>query len=99
MRRNETQRRIISTGFALMIVQIVLQLSSYENVVWAWFKLLSYYRHSEVWYDELELANFELRLDKELASLSDDLGSGKCVPIKKDAAGSVRPTLLLRKEL
>jgi hypothetical protein len=63
-----------------MISQTILQLSSYENVVWAWHKLLSYYRHSEVWYDELELANFELQLDKELASLSDDLGSGKYAP-------------------
>jgi len=63
-----------------MISQTVLQLSSYENLVWAWYKLLSYYRHSEVWYDELELANFELQLDKELASLSDDLGSRKYAP-------------------
>jgi hypothetical protein len=35
---------------------------------------------SEVWCDELELANFELRLDKEIASLSDDLGAGKYRP-------------------
>jgi len=63
-----------------MIAQTVLQLSSYENVVWAWYKLLSYYRQSEVWYDELELANFELQLDNELASLSEDLGSGKYAP-------------------
>jgi hypothetical protein len=59
-----------------MADQAVERLTSYENLVWAWQKLVNIYRRSEVWFDEIELASFELHLDSELESLADNLESG-----------------------
>jgi hypothetical protein len=59
-----------------MANQVLDRLRSYENLVWAWRKLLNVYRRSELWFDELKLARFELHLDAELESLAESFSSG-----------------------
>jgi hypothetical protein len=44
-----------------------------ENLYWAWEKVRSYYRQSDVWFDEAEVMEFELHLDSELRGIANQL--------------------------
>jgi hypothetical protein len=47
-----------------------------ENLYWAWLKTKSFFEHTEKWYDELEVAGFELNLDTELRRIREQFLGG-----------------------
>lgn len=78
-----------------LLVQVCDQL----NMRWAWEKVKRASVPGDIWIDEADLAQFEVHLDRELRSLSDELRSGKfrmspirpmAFPKNPDADGNAR---------
>src|ERR1022692_4436140 len=51
------------------------RLTSPENLYWAWGKVRRYYRTTDAWFNEAELAAFESNLETELGKLREQLRS------------------------
>lgn len=47
-------------------------LTLHENLLWAWEKVHAYYRSFDGWFDELEVAEFELSLTSKLEGIARD---------------------------
>ena len=47
-----------------------------ENLCWAWLKALSMYESDDILTDDLEVADFEMKLEESLTSIAEDLRSG-----------------------
>ncbi|MDX2267516.1 MAG: RNA-directed DNA polymerase [Bryobacter sp.] len=47
-------------------------LTLHENLLWAWEKVRAYYQSFDGWFDELEVAEFELSLTSELKGIARD---------------------------
>ncbi len=52
-------------------------ISNIENLYWAWHKVKRFYIPGEIWYDELELAGFELNLHDNLLNISENILNGE----------------------
>ena|ERR1039458_1782328 len=51
------------------------RLTSPENLYWAWGKVRRYYRTTDAWFNEAELAAFESNLETELGKLREQFRS------------------------
>jgi hypothetical protein len=47
------------------------QLTSLENLNWAWGKVRRYYQTTDAWFNEAEVATFEASLEGELSKIRD----------------------------
>lgn len=57
--------------------QITLEdISNIENLYWAWEKVRNFFKPGEIWFDEFEVAEFELNLHENLTRISEDIKSG-----------------------
>lgn len=65
-------------------VSLIDQISSMENLILAWRRVEHSFHHGDVWYDELELAEYKFRLLDNLDELSIQIknGSFSMAPIK-----------------
>lgn len=61
----------------------VNDVTNIENLFWAWEKTKAFLQTGDIWYDEFELAKFELCLNDNLMSIKKNIDSGKyyCKPI------------------
>jgi hypothetical protein len=55
------------------MVSFLERVVSQENLEWAWKRAKNCYRWGDVWYDELEVINFELKLSENLEVIGDGL--------------------------
>ncbi|WP_043023778.1 RNA-directed DNA polymerase [Fluviicola taffensis] len=72
------------------------QIAETKNLTWAWEKAKSFYQPGDIWFDELEVAQFEINLKEELRSIQESLLNGSynlnpilpvAFPKKKDDDG------------
>jgi hypothetical protein len=76
------------------------QLTNPDNLYWAWIKVRKQYDRESVWYDEIELAEFEANLEEGLRSIAVQFKNGnyRMVPLvplprpkkKKDKEHEIR---------
>lgn len=57
-------------------MSIVTDIANLENLMWAWQKAKNAYRVGDIWFDTLELANFEANTHLELMKIHEDLING-----------------------
>lgn len=64
--------------------EIIEQISNIENLYWAWEKAKQAFKPEEIWFDEIELAKFEINLENELNSIKTEIenASYRMHPIK-----------------
>lgn len=58
---------------------IIKGITKKENLLWAWEKTRQAYQVGDIWFDTLELANFEANLDLELNSIATSLNNGNYI--------------------
>ena len=58
---------------------IIKGIAKKENLLWAWEKTRQAYQVGDIWFDTLELANFEANLDLELNSIATSLNNGNYI--------------------
>jgi len=54
-------------------MNILNKIIDHNNLYWAWLKVKSFYKPGDIWFNELEVAQFELDLANQLASIYDDI--------------------------
>lgn len=54
-------------------MNILNKITDHNNLYWAWLKVKSFYKPGDIWFNELEIAQFELDLSNQLASIHEDI--------------------------
>lgn len=64
--------------------ELLDKISNDENLMWAWNKANNSYRVGDIWFDTLELSQFEAKLESQLISIQQDILDGTYIlsPIK-----------------
>lgn len=63
---------------------LITCVAQYENLLWAWNKAKSAYRVGDIWFDTLELADFEANLRSKLTEIQESIlrGTYQLTPLK-----------------
>lgn len=51
----------------------IFQIIEIKNLYWAWEKAKSFYQPGDIWFDELQVSEFEANLHNELLSIQEDI--------------------------
>jgi hypothetical protein len=51
----------------------ISQIIEIKNLYWAWEKAKSFYQPGDIWFDELQVSEFEANLHNELLSIQEDI--------------------------